>query len=71
VPPPARPPPPGVPKVELLELDELVVVAAFCARCWSALFCDELLLLRDVLLENMPCNTCAICCASPFFVWNT
>lgn len=54
---------------ELLELDEVVVVALFCARCISALFADELLPLRDPLLDwNMVCSTCAACCGSPLFM---
>ena len=69
-----RPPPPvpPEPKPELLELDELVVVALLMARVWSALFCEELVLLREVLLDwNMPCKTCAACCGSAFSMWNT
>ncbi len=52
-------------KLELVVLlDELVVVALFCWRNISALFCDELLLpllppLREVLLVwNIFCSTC-------------
>jgi hypothetical protein len=72
------PPPPreALPvKLELVVLlDELVVVASFCSRCISALFCDELLLplplpLREVLLLwNIFCSTCNACCGSPLFM---
>jgi hypothetical protein len=36
----------------LVVVVEPMVVVLFCARCWSALFCDdELEPLRDVLLD--------------------
>ena len=53
-------------------VDVLVAVVLFWARCISALFCDELLPLRDVPLDwNIFCSTCAACCGSPLFMWKT
>ncbi len=45
-------PPAPVPPIPLVVVVVPMVVVLFCARCWSALFCDddELVLPRDVLL---------------------
>ena len=65
-------PVPPIPVLVVVVVEPIVVVV-FCARCWSALFCDvELVPLRDVLLLwNMFCSTCTACCGSPFFIWKT
>ena len=48
-----------------------IVVTPFTARCWSALFCPELVAVRELLPANMLCKTCATCCGSAFFTWRT
>ena len=50
-----------MPPIPVAVLVVPIVVVLFWARCWSALFCDELAPLRDVvlLLWNMLCSTCS------------
>lgn len=55
--------PPPTPEVVVVEL---AVVALFKARCWSGLFCDELVPVPDVLLLwNRFCSTVATWFGSP------